>query len=269
MDMINAASRHRYLPLFLAFAVACFCVGQSTAAVPAPQAKGGNPSDLLGVWIGAGFGSTAWRNTSWTLTPEFTAWGAAESKRMGDPQVSIESYCEPPGPTVLMGANPLFPMQIAMSPGELVIMMEGAPIPRHIYIDGRTHPDFVELGWTGHSVGHWEGDVLVVDTIGLKAPKRPLNGFASNAVIPLPTDKGPRLPISEQLHMIERIRLVGGGQFLENEITLIDPKAYAKPLTAKFYSQRRPDLTLLDLFCNEDTRPQDEGYVPVKATEKQ
>jgi len=238
------------------------------AAVPADRGKTGNTADLLGVWIGAGFGSTTWRNTSWTLTPEFTAWGAAESKRMEDPQTSIDSYCEPPGPALMMNANPLFPMQIATSPGELILMMEGAPLPRHVYIDGRPHPDFVELGWMGHSIGHWEGDVLVVDTIGLKPAKRPLNGFASNAVIPLPTDKGPRLPITEKLHMKERIRLVGNGQFLENEVTLEDPKAYTKPLTGKFYSQRRPDLTLLDLFCNEDTRPHDEGYVPAKQGEK-
>ncbi len=265
--MTVITSRHRYLKLIPAIVVACLCSGTSTAAAPAAQGKTGNVAALLGVWIGAGFGSTAWHNTNWTLTPEFTEWGAAESRRMGDPQVSQHAYCEPPGPATMMAGNGLFPMQIATSPGDLIFMMEGTPIPRHVYIDGRPHPDFVELGWMGHSIGHWEGDVLVIDTIGLKAHQRPLNGFAANAVIPLPTDKGPRMPITEQLHMVERIRLVGNGEFLENQITLTDPKAYKKPLTATFYSQRRPDLTLLDLYCDEETRPHDEGYVPVKANE--
>jgi hypothetical protein len=259
--MTVISSLHRQLALGLALMVAGFCSGTSSGAAPAVRKGAGNPSELLGVWIGAGFGSSAWRNTSWTLTPEFTEWGAAESKRMGDPLVSVDSYCEPPGPATMMNGNALFPMQIATSPGELIFLMEGIPIPRHVYIDGHPHPDFVELGWMGHSIGHWDGEVLVIDTIRLKAHQRPLNGFAANAVIPLPTDKGPRMPITEQLHMIERIRLVGDGQFLENEITLVDPKAYTKPLTARFYSQRRPDLALLDLYCNEDTRPHDEGYV--------
>jgi hypothetical protein len=244
--------------------VTCICGGMASVATPAERGRTGNPSELLGVWIGAGFGGSPWHNTSWTLTPEFTEWGAAESRRMDDPQVSVDSYCEPPGPATMMNGNALFPMQIATSPGEMIFMMEGIPIPRHVYIDGRPHPDFVELGWMGHSIGHWEGDVLVIDTIRMKAHKRPLNGFPANAIIPLPTDKGPRLPITEQLHMVERIRLVGDGQFLENEITLEDPKAYRKPLTARFYSQRRPDLALLDLHCDEDKRPLDEGYVPGK-----
>jgi hypothetical protein len=267
MDRALVVFRQRNPAFFLMLAAALLVGAPPAGAASAETGRTDNSAALLGVWIGTGFGSSNWRNTHWTMTPEFTTWGAAESRRMGDPQTSIDSYCEPPGPAIMMNGNPLFPMQIAASPGELIFMMEGAPIPRHVYIDGRPHPDFLELGWMGHSIGHWEGDVLVIDTIGLKAAKRPLNGFASNAVIPLPSDKGPRLPITEQLHMIERIRLVGDGQFLENEITLEDPKAYTKPLTARFYSQRRPDLSLLDLFCNEDTRPHDEGYVPGKASE--
>ncbi len=266
MDMTIISRRYRCLTFCLALAVACIYSGTSSGAAPTAPGKTGDYSSLLGVWIGAGLANTAWHNTNWTLTPEFTEWGAAESRRMGDPQVSIDSYCEPGGPATQMAGNGLFPMQIATSPGELIIMSEGGPVPRHVFIDGRPHPDFVELGWMGHSIGHWEGDVLVIDTIGLKAHKKPLNGFAANAVIPLPTDKGPRLPITEQLHVIERVRLVGNGEFLENEITLIDPKAYKKPLVGKFYSQRRPDLTLLDLYCAETTRPHDEGYVPSKAT---
>ncbi len=265
MNMAIITARHRCLALCLAILVTCFCSGVSMAAAPAASGKTGNPADFLGVWIGAGFGSTAWRNTPWKMPPEFTPWGAAESRRLADPQETYDT-CEPTGPVAIMGANPLFPLQIAGSPGELIMAMEGSPILRHIYIDGRPHPDFLEPDWMGHSIGHWEGDVLVVDTIGLKASKRPLNGFVSNAVIPMPSDHDARIPVSDQLHVIERIRLVGDGQFLENEITVEDPKVYTKPLVTKVYSQRRPDLYLLEYYCNENPRPDEEGYIPPKAS---
>jgi hypothetical protein len=223
------------------------------------------PPDLTGVWMGLAFtpgqGIGPWKNTPWTPAPAFTAWGAAESKRLANPQISKNSYCNTGQTVMMMSAQPLFPMQIAAAPGVLIFMVEGMPIQRRIYIDGRPHPADPDPTYFGHSIGHWDGDVLVIDTVGIKASGRPLNGYVAPAVIPTPEDYTPRLPASDQLHLSERLRLVGKGQFLEEELTISDPKVYANSFTAKFYSQRRPDLDVLELYCEENLRPDSEGYV--------
>ena len=54
--------------------------------------------------------------------------------------------------------------------------------------------------------------------------------------------------------MLERIRLVGGGEYLEDEITVTDPKTYTRQFTVKHYWQRRPDLDVLEYFCDDDNR---------------
>ena len=86
----------------------------------------------------------------------------------------------------------------------------------------------------GHSVGRWEGDVLVVDTIGTSGRTRGMNGVGSNARVSS-DDRNPRLPVSDQLHLVERLRLVADGEILEDEMTITDPKIYTKP----WVSQRK------------------------------
>jgi len=253
---------HRRSWMAVALAGCALCSVVASAAAPAAKAKA---PDLTGVYLGvsftAGQGIGPWKNTRWTPAPEFTAWGASESKRLADPQVSRNDYCNTGQPVIMMSANPLFPLQIASAPGVLVFMMEGMPIQRRIYIDGRGHPPDPDPSFFGHSIGHWEGDVLVVDTVAIKASGRPLNGYVAPAVISTPEDYTPRLPASDQLHLSERIRLVGKGQILEEELTISDPKVYTHSITAKFYSQRRPDLDILENYCEENPRPESEGYL--------
>ncbi len=221
--------------------------------------------DLTGVWMGVGFtagqGIGPWRNTSWNPAPAFTDWGAAESKRLADPQLSRATYCNTGQAVIMMMGTPLFPLQIATAPGVLVFMMEGMPIQRRIYIDGRKHPEDPDPTFFGNSVGHWEGDTLVIDTVAFKPTGRPLNGYVAPAVISTPEDYTPRLPSSDQLHLAERIRLVGKGQFLEEQLTISDPKVYTNSFTAKFYFQKRPDLDVLELYCEENPRPESEGFL--------
>jgi len=97
--------------------------------------------------------------------------------------------------------------------------------------------------------------------VAIKASGRPLNGYVAPAVISTPEDYTPRLPASDQLHLSERLRLVDKGQILEEELTLSDPKVYTHSITAKFYSQRRPDLDILENYCEENPRPESEGYL--------
>jgi hypothetical protein len=201
------------------------------------------------------------RNTPYPAAPDLTEWGAAESKRLASTNTPGE--CNPWSPVTFMGASGLFPIQILQGPNMIVVHHEAITQPRRIYTDGRPHPaaDDVLPSFLGHAVGRWEGATLVVDTVGTNGRARPLNGYVSGAVNS-GVDTAVRLPASEQLHVIERIRLVGGGQYLEDVVTVEDPKAYRTPWTVTRYWQRRPDIDLQEYACSDNRRREAEGQEP-------
>jgi hypothetical protein len=196
-------------------------------------------------------GPPPFQNTRWPAKPPFTEWGAAESKRLTDP--SSLKVCSPNGPVFFMSEVGIFPLQFLEAPDQIVILRESSGMPRRIYMDGRAHPDDLEPSWMGHSVGHWEGDMLVVDTVGLNGKTRAMNGVGSNA-LQSEDDTKPRMPSSERLHLVERMKLVANGELLEDELTINDPKTYNETLILKHYFQRRPDIDMLEYYCNENPR---------------
>ncbi len=99
------------------------------------------------------------------------------------------------------------------------------------------HPDYIEPSHFGHSIGHWEGDTLVVDTVG----------FAKQTQI----DEAGTLH-SEQMHVIQRIRKVG--DTLEILFTIDDPRRLHKPWAAKRVWQWRPDVRFPEYVCEENNR---------------
>jgi len=110
---------------------------------------------------------------------------------------------------------------------------------RHIYTDGRGHvnPDTFDPVSNGHSVGHWEGDILAVDTVG----------FSSEGITGIPGG-GRRTPDS---HLIERYRLLAGGKRLSVTFTWEDAKVFTKPHTYEFRYYRAPKATEAREFdCN-------------------
>ena len=236
------------------------------ACEPAPPpavAQGASALDrrFTGVWVPTGSfdnpaGIARWPNTPWPARPPFTAWGADESKRLDDH--GNFRPCTPSGPIYFMWEIGLFPIQFLEAPDQLVILREATGMPRRIYTDGRSHPEGVDPTWMGHSIGHWEGDVLVIDTVGLNGRARAMNGVGANAQVSS-GDAAPRMPSSEQLHLVERLRLVADGELLEDELTIDDPKAYTEPLVLKHYFQRRTDIDMLEYFCNDN--PRDDGQV--------
>jgi hypothetical protein len=226
-------------------------------ASPSPEPR----PNFWGVWMG--MARVAWAdprftNTPFLPTPEFTALGAAESERQASSNTPGE--CDVWGPVGFM-ASSLFPLQILEGSNQIVMLMEATLQPRRIYTDGRGHPSDWDATFLGHSIGHWEGDTLVVDTIGTNGRSRPMNGYVSGSVLSRGdgADVEKRLPASEQLHLIERLRLVGEGEYLENEVTVIDPKIYLKPMTSKRYFQRRPDIDVQEYVCNDNNRREEEG----------
>jgi hypothetical protein len=254
-----SASLRTALLLIAATLVAC------GAPQPAPEAPA-KPRDagergFTGVFVPIGSfedpaGSPPFQNTRWPANPPFTEWGAAESQRLRDPE-SLK-VCSPNGPVFFMSEVGIFPLQLLEAPDQIVILREASGMPRRIYTDGRGHPEDLEPSWMGHSIGHWDGDTLVVDTIGLNGLARAMNGIGSNARVS-EDDAKPRMPSSEKLHLVERMKLVANGELLEDELTIIDPKTYTEPVILKHYFQRRPDIDMLEYYCNEN--PRDDNVV--------
>ena len=199
-------------------------------------------------------GPPPWSNTPWPKNPPFTPAGAAESQRLNDH--SNFTACTPGGPVFHMWEIGLFPIQLLEAPDQIVILREASGIPRRIYTDGRGHPPEDELvaTWNGHSIGTWDGDVLVVDTVGTNGRARAANGVGSNAKVSS-IDDDPRFPLSDQLHLVERLQLVANGELLEDELTIDDPKFYTERVVLKHYFQRRPDIDMLEYFCGDNPRP--------------
>jgi hypothetical protein len=128
--------------------------------------------------------------------------------------------------------------KIVQTPGLILVMHEIDGIPRQIYTDGRKLPADPSPSWLGSSVGRWDGDALVVDTIGL------------NDRVWLDVSGHPR---SGAMRMTERYRRRDVGH-LDVEITFDDPKMYNKPFTVKVTHLLQADTDILEYVCNENEK---------------
>ena len=107
-------------------------------------------------------------------------------------------------------------------------------------MDGREHPEDPELSWYGHSIGHWEGDTLVIDTVGFKGVETFWFDFQGH-------------PHTTELRTVERYTRTNFGT-LEKITTIIDPGAYAKPFTIQFDATLRPGWEIMEYVCNENNQ---------------
>jgi len=128
------------------------------------------------------------------------------------------------------------PVFIVQTAKEIVIINEHDAQNRHIYLNV-PHSANPKLSWYGESVGHYEGDTLVVDTIGLN-DRTSVDNY--------------RTPHTTQLHVVERFRLIEGGKKLEALITVEDPGTFNMKWSAVQRWQRRDDRPLLELVCAEN-----------------
>jgi hypothetical protein len=196
---------------------------------PTPRTIDGKP-DLSGVW---------WRpQTVDPGKPEFLPSALAITKRRTDSngKDSPQAHCLPSGP---LRNGPLW--EFVQSKDYLVYISDDeSPGFHQIYLDGRGHPADPNPAWYGHSIGHWEGDTLVVDRVG----------FDNRVYLDQESH-----PHSDKLHIIERYHRPDLGH-LEIEITVDDPGVLAKPWTQK----RVADLANEEIFefiCTENNRDVD------------
>jgi hypothetical protein len=155
--------------------------------------------------------------------------------------------CFPPGvPRVYL--YPL-PLQIIQLPDQVVMLFEYEHMVRHIYIDGREHPKDLDPTWMGNSIAHWEGDTLVVDTIGFN-DKTWLDrvGHAH----------------SDQLHVIERIRRTAQDT-LQIDFNIEDPKAYTEPITKTIYFDLKAKWDIMEHVCVDNISSPDKKREDVPA----
>jgi len=115
-------------------------------------------------------------------------------------------------------------IEIIQTPGKVMLLFQYHHEVRHIFTDGREHPKNLELTWNGHSIGRWDGDTLVVDTIGIRDESWLDSGGHEH---------------STQLHVVERYRRVDA-ETLEVERTLTDPIALAEPFTTSVVLKLSP-----------------------------
>ena len=148
------------------------------------------------------------------------------------------TLCYPPGFPRL--ASVPFGIQFVVRPEQTWIVYERNPV-RFIFTDGRPHPGEDDLWptWEGHSVGHWEGDTLVIDTISLRGG--------------VPVDRT-GLVFSDQLHVTERIRKIGDQ--MVDELTLTDPEALTKPwvVTRRYNRSEGKYPNIGNIACAESQR---------------
>ena len=123
--------------------------------------------------------------------------------------------------------------EIIQRPERVTIIYERAEPPRRIFTDGRGHPDDIYPTKNGHSVGIWEDQTLVIETVGLVEREGPV-------------------PASHMQKIIERISLAGDdGQLLVNEITVHDSVIFTEPVAINVRYEKWPDDDLLDYECTE------------------
>ena len=144
--------------------------------------------------------------------------------------------CMPEGPTDLLIDNRRI-FELRQFPDEVLLLFDDDHWVRRIYMDGRQHPAGLASTWMGHSIGKYEGDTLVVDTVGIN-DKSWIDQVGH--------------PHSDALHLVERIRRVNPSS-LEYEYTIDDPKAYKKPWTRKVVHDLFPQgAPLFDgVLCEE------------------
>ncbi len=157
------------------------------------------------------------------------------------------SSCVPSGiPNMFLPGNGL---HIIQTPTKVVMFKQGNWELRHIYLNV-PHSANVKPSWYGESVGHYEGDTLVVDTIGQNT-KTFVDAF--------------RTPHTEKLHVVERWRLIDGGKGLEVKITVDDPDAFNQAWST-YVHHERARVPLVEDICAENNMNLFDYHMPVAET---
>ncbi|HEV2202635.1 MAG TPA: hypothetical protein VGR73_22680 [Bryobacteraceae bacterium] len=209
--------------------------GKPNLTAPAPRTADGKP-DLAGLWQmvtnDGAVGNVALRKPGDLKATDVQPWAEALIKRRSE-NFGIENphyKCLPDGPNYATTAGI---KRILQTPAMIVILQEDLTY-RPIHMDGRALETDPNPSWMGYSVGHWEGDTLVVESNGFNDKTWLLGGY----------------PHTEALRVTERFRRPDFGH-LEISVTFQDPKAYNKAWTLPLRARYAADTELIEAICNE------------------
>jgi hypothetical protein len=181
---------------------------------------------------------------------------AARPKRRpprGEQLANTSVRCVPYGVPTMMSVA-IYPVEIIQTAKQVTIIGEAFSEVRRVYLDRpQEKPDDVAPGYYGRSVGHWEADRLVVDTVGIKPS---VSGYRG-------------MPHSEQMRITERLHLVAS-DVLHDQITIDDPVVLEKPLTYTVAYKRMPaTYEMVEFVCDNNREYVDEkGVVRLKVQER-
>jgi hypothetical protein len=238
--------------------------GKPNLTAPPPRLNG--KPDLSGVWqaeraplteyarvfgqesvdqqVDIQFASVQALSGFWGVQPEdepLTPEGAALLKQHMSSDGPPVTRCLPIGiPSILL----IYAFKIVQTPKEMLILPEHPDPPRQIYLDDRALPKNPDPTWNGYSVGKWQGDTLVVDTVGMN--DKTWIDYLGN-------------PRSEQMHITERYRRRDFGH-IDLEISFEDPKYYTRPFGYKTTLNLIPDSDVLEYVCAENEK--DHLHIP-------
>ncbi len=204
----------------------------AAALVPLALSAADDPP-IAGIWL-----PDASRSQRFPANPPFTADGkriVTEWRGSHDPiEDDPGKFCQPPGmPSLALGGAD-YPLEIVVTPRQVTILMELHQQVRRVFLGQAEHPPRPFPQRNGHSIGHWDGDTLVVDTTAIKAIT-----FGS-------------VPHSDRVHVVERIHAVDAGVALVNEVTITDPVMYTEPVLVRQYYKRAPQgARMLEYECTE------------------
>ncbi|MGX7895313.1 hypothetical protein [Tsuneonella sp. HG222] len=170
------------------------------------------------------------------LTPEYQAIRAERAQERARLAEGAQG-CEWPGMPRIMTYP--YPLEILHTPGRVTMIFEAESQVRRIFLDRAEHlpEDELDPTYNGDSIGRWEGDTLVVDTIGLHDR----------------TEFGAAVPHSTDLRIVERMRYIDGDT-MEVKMTLIDPRAFTQPIEQTVIYSKRPDWRIREYSCAENNR---------------
>jgi hypothetical protein len=204
-------------------------------SAPTPRSTDGKP-DLSGVWR---VKQTSYLTyvTSDLKPDEIRPWAAALYKQRADDyrKDSDGITCMPPGPKAGISGLAL-PMKIVQTPNLVVVLYEYETIYRQIFTDGRALPEDPNPTWMGYSIGHWDGDTLIVTTAG----------YNDRTTL----DLGGH-PHTEALRITERFHRRDIGH-IDLQVTLDDPKAYTRSWTLPVELDLIPDQELIEYVCENE-----------------
>ena len=164
----------------------------------------------------------------------------AYAKAHNNEPLRVVSNCTAPGVPYIMTVGQ-YPIEYLFTPGRVTILAEAWEAERRVFTDGRGHvPEAdAELSYYGDSIGHWEGETLVIETTNMK----PSNQIATHLY------HSPKMVVTERIHLDPANK-----DNLLDEITVVDPEALEQPFHQTVRYLRHRDWELQEFYCSENDR---------------